>query len=263
MKTLKVLLPVALLSVAGLAQAATSDGKTFAVSAGWLHVMPQGSAQGVYGETHSPLPVSYPSAPSAGFEVQDADTGGVMLDYFVNDNVSLELVLGAPPKMELAGKGHITALGQDVLNLNNFGKAATTDAYTPTFTGRYHFGSINNKFRPYVGAGIMYAHFSDVKTDGALNTALENSVLGSQGLGLKPTLGKVKVDDAVAPVVTLGADYNITKDWFATASVSYAHLSTNAKINVNSGLTNTTILSGQSEIEINPIVTYLGLGYRF
>lgn len=259
MKFLKVLVPTTLLSVASLTQAATSDGKTFAVSAGWLHIMPQSSAQGIIGQTHSPVPVSYPNAPSAGFEVQDADTGGVTLDYFVNDNVSLELVLGAPPKMKLEGKGNITALGHNVLNLNNFNTAASTDAYTPTITGRYHFGSINNKLRPYVGAGLMYAHFANVKTDKAIDAALATSAIGAY----KPSLGKVKVDDAIAPVATVGVDYSITKDWFATASVSYAYLSTNAKINVNSGLTNSTILSGSSDIEINPIVTYLAIGYRF
>lgn len=276
MKTLKVLLPVALLSVAGLAQAATSDGKTFAVSAGWLHVMPQGSKQGVYGQT-GPVLNNLPAASAnAGFEVQDADTGGVMLDYFVNDNVSLELVLGVPPKMELSGKNNIIASGIPVVSLDKYSKAATTDAYTPTFTGRYHFGSINNKFRPYVGAGLMYAHFSDVKTDSRINSELATTINGTLNalhpefggkLDVKPNLGKVKVDDAIAPVVTLGADYNITKEWFATASVSYAHLQTDAKINVNGVApgtnTPTTLLSGHSKIEINPIVTYLGIGYRF
>ena len=58
--------------------------------------------------------------------------------------------------------------------------------------------------------------------------------------------------------------------WFATASVSYAHLSTKAELNVigNTQLLSPnsprdSILKGESKIEINPIVTYLGIGYRF
>ncbi|SPL69288.1 OmpW/AlkL family protein [Acinetobacter stercoris] len=279
-KVARIIVPATLLAVASFSHAATSDGKTFGISAGWLHIMPQSSAQGVYGKTgSSPALQSMANvtaaSPSAGFEVEDADTGGLMLDYFVNDNVSLELVLGAPPEMELSGKNNITLAGKPVVGLDKYSKAATTDAYTPTFTGRYHFGSINNKIRPYVGAGIMYAHFSDVKTDPRINGELSKTIngavnalypqLGGQ-LDVKPTLGKVKVDDAVAPVATIGVDYNITKDWFATASVSYAHLSTKAKLNVTGtipGAGKTTILSGQSDIEINPIVTYLGIGYRF
>lgn len=260
---------VALCGAMPLVHASTSDGKTWAVSAGWLHIMPQSSAQGVSGSTTDKTPIlgaQQASSPNAGFEVQNADTAGLMLDYFVNDNVSLELVLGAPPKMDLSGKGEISLpVVGSVANLEQFNKIATTDAYTPTFTARYHFGSINNRIRPYVGAGVMYAHFSNVKADPAINTELQthNPLVG--GL-LKPELGKIKVDDAFAPVATVGVDVNLTKNWFGTASVSYAHLSTDAKLNVI-GNSNTgdrdTVLLGSSKIEINPVVTYLGLGYRF
>lgn len=272
-KILTAVLPLSMLCAMPAAQAATSDGKRFAVSAGWLHVMPQGEKQGVYGNTTAKTPLIgevQAASPEAGFEVQDADTAGLMLDYFVNDNVSLELVLGAPPEMELAGKGQITipAFGSTIqaADLSKFDKIATTDAYTPTLLAKYHFGAINNRIRPYVGGGVMYAHFSDVTADPNVNAELNsNPILGL----LKPELGKIEVDDAFAPVAIAGVDLNINKDWFATASVSYAHLSTTANLNVigNTQIGNSanrdTILEGRSKIEINPIVTYLGIGYRF
>ena len=269
------MLPLAAVGLSTVTHAATSDGKTFGVSTGWLHVMPQSNPQGVNGQTQSPFPTTMSNSPHAGFEVQDSNTVGVMLDYFVNDHVSLELVLCAPPEMELSGKNAISVLGHDIVSLDKFSKAATTDAYTPTIAARYHFGSIHNKFRPYVAAGLMYAHFSNVKTDAAINSELKATINGIANqkfpqfggkLDLQPSLGKVKVDDAFAPVITLGADYNITKEWFATASISYAHLSTTAKLNVN-GITPTgtptTLITGKSDIQINPIVTYVGIGYRF
>lgn len=260
------ILPFALIGLNTTTQAATTDGKTFGVSTGWLHVMPQSNPQGVNGKTGSSpflggLANLQSANPEAGFEVQNADTVGLMLDYYVNDNVSLELTLGTPPEMKLAGQGSITVHGVKIIDLNNFDEAATTDAYTPTISGRYHFGSINKKIRPYVGAGLMYAHFSNVETDPAINTALKNSKLGP----FNPSLGKVNVDDAFAPVAMIGVDYNITKDWYATASVSYAHLTTSAELKV-SGMTQagkTTLISGKSDIEIKPIVTYIGIGYRF
>ncbi len=272
MKPIKyTLLAATLFSVIPLSHAATSDGKRFAVSAGWLHVMPQGEKQGISGSTKKQTPIlgeRSVSSPDAGFEVEDADTAGLMLDYFVNDNVSLELVLGAPPEMELSGHGTIDLplVGQ-AADLSKFDKIATTDAYTPTLLGKYHFGSIENKLRPYIGAGVMYAHFSDVKADPNVNAELNSNKLLAT---LKPELGKIEVDDAFAPVAIAGIDYNINKDWFATASVSYAHLSTTAKLNVigntklvGANIPRDTILEGRSKIEINPIVTYLGLGYRF
>lgn len=271
---IKTLLPITLVCAIPLTHAATSDGKTWGVSAGWLHVMPQGKKQGVSGTITDKSPVlknTPAESPGAGFEVQDADTAGLILDYFVNDNVSLELVLGAPPEMELSGKGQINiplgGMEITVTNLDKFDKVATTDAYTPTFLAKYHFGSVSNKLRPYLGAGVMYAHFSDVQADPNINAELNtNAILAL----LKPELGKIKVDDAFAPVVIAGLDYNINKNWFATASVSYAHLSTNAELNVigntalfGSDIPRDTILKGKSKIEINPVVTYLGIGYRF
>ena len=271
-KILTAVLPLSVLCAMPIAHAATSDGKTWGVSAGWLHVIPQGKKQGISGNTTAQTPIlgaQQASSPNAGFEVQDADTAGLMLDYFVNDNVSLELVLGAPPEMELSGKGNISLpIVGTVAKLDQFEKIATTDAYTPTVTARYHFGSVENRVRPYLGGGVMYAHFSNVEADPAVNAELQsrNPLVGNL---LKPELGKIKVDDAFAPVVLAGVDVNINKDWFATASVSYAHLSTTAKLNVigNTGLTPAaprgTVLEGRSKIEINPVVTYLGIGYRF
>lgn len=124
------LLPVALLATSFATHAATSDGKTFSVSAGWLHIMPQGEKQGVYGQNNlTKTPVN---DPNAGFEIDDADTGAVLLDYYVNDNVSLELVAGVPPKMEILGKGSI--LGGAV-DLSKVGKVGEVDAYTPVLLG--------------------------------------------------------------------------------------------------------------------------------
>lgn len=248
----KTILPIALLSLTAITatHAETSDGKTFGVSAGWLHIMPQSSAQGV----NNKLSSTWLPSDDAGFKVKDANTVGLTLDYFVNDNVSLEMVLGAPPKMKLAGVGKAIIVppagnsdGMGV-NLGDYANIASTRAYTPTFLAKYQFGTVDSKVRPYLGGGIMYAHFSDIKTDPNIEFPIPGMNIDS-----------VKVDDAIAPVVVAGVDYNLTKDWYATASVSYAHLSTDATLNIN-GMVNIT---GKSKIEINPIVTYMGIGYRF
>ncbi len=51
------ILATALLSAFSVTHAATSDGKRFAVSAGWLHVMPQGEKQGISGSTTKQTPL--------------------------------------------------------------------------------------------------------------------------------------------------------------------------------------------------------------
>ena len=291
------LLPVALLATSFATHAATSDGKTIGVSAGWMHIMPQGEKQGVAGSLNLGSKIST-SDPDAGFEIDDADTGAILFDYYVNDNVSLEFVGGYPPKMKIDGKGTILksiSLGNNTLagpsvNLGNIGEVGDVDAYTPALLAKYQFGTVNSKFRPFVGAGIMYAHFSNFKINGSVNPALNASMtsylgtpsgqavsgylaltnpqvakaIAAAGGNFGLAVSKVDIDDAVAPIATIGADYNFNKDWFATASVSYAHLQTTAKLDITSStLGGAKVVSGQSEIEINPIVTYVGIGYRF
>ncbi|PZT85876.1 MAG: hypothetical protein DI627_11320 [Acinetobacter sp.] len=56
---------------------------------------------------------------------------------------------------------------------------------------------------------------------------------------------------------------NFNKDWFATASVTYAQLDTKATLDLYSNTLKETALKGSTKIEINPIVTYVGIGYRF
>ena len=244
-KLTKALIPAALFAVSFATHAETSDGKVLAVSAGWAHIMPQGTKQGVYN-----TPNVFP-APEAGFELENSDTAEFKFDYLVNDNVSLGLIVGVPPTFDIKGKG---SLLNNNLHLDNFSKVGDVKVYSPVVTGKYTFGAVNNKLRPYVGAGFMYAHFSNFKLDSAVV-----SDTASKGISIR----NVKIDDAVAPVAFIGADYNITKNWFATASVSYVHLSTNAKLDVASNATGATLVTGRSKIEINPIVTYLGVGYRF
>ena len=246
----KALVPAALVSLSFAAHAETSDGKTFAVSAGWAHIMPQGNKQGVQTDSNTPLLASGFNS-KAGFELEDADTAEFKFDYLVNDNVSLGLIAGIPPKIDIKGEGKL--LG-GALNLDNFNKLGDIKVYSPVVAGKYHFGAVTNKFRPYVGAGIMYAHFSDFKLDGAVTEDVAAK---------KMEIRNVKIKDTVAPVAFIGADYNITPNWFATASVSYTHLNTEASLDIYSERAQTTIATGKSKIEINPIVSYVGLGYRF
>ncbi|MCF9034921.1 OmpW/AlkL family protein [Acinetobacter nectaris] len=247
--------PVALALVSAAAHAETTDGKTIAVSAGWAHIMPQGSKQGVYSTSNNKLVSSTGFTSNAGFDLEKTNTAEFKIDYLVNDNVSLGLILGVPPRLDIKGEGSLLS---GKLNLDKFSKVGDIKVYSPVITGKYHFGAVTNKFRPYIGAGLMYAHFSDLRLDsGIQNDPLLKATNGS--------ITNVKVRDAIAPVAFLGADYNVNKDWFITASVSYVQLDTHASLNVSGKhpLAGSYNVQGDTKIEINPIVTYLGFGFRF
>lgn len=160
----------------------------------------------------------------------DAETGNattLLLTYerLFTPNVGLELVIGVPPKIKAKATGTVAFLGDDVLSARNV---------APTLILNYHFGSDGDRFRPYLGAGINYTKFTDVKSK------------------LAPD---VKMSDSTGLVVQAGLDYAFDKTWGLFASV--ARVDTKSKL-VASG---TTVLT--TEIDFRPVTYSFGLSYRF
>nr|WP_228146193.1 OmpW family outer membrane protein [Acinetobacter sp. ANC 4648] len=240
------------------------------------------------------------TAQGTGLEADNVDTFGLMLNYYVNDNVSLQVMGGIPPKVDIKGKGEIVAnmtglaspgemlaplfpngldIAQDIpiTNLDNKSKAATVRAWTPALEAQYQFGKAGvNKFRPYVGAGVMYARFTGIKLDSQVNRDLvaaghmvQNILDNQAGAALDGKKSsanpyvKVKADDAFAPIVSLGATYDITENWYGVASVSYAKLNNKTTIDVIDSKTGNRLIRGTTKIDIDPLITFVGVGYRF
>ncbi len=242
--------------------------------------------------------------PQAGLEADDVATLGIMTNYFFTDNISFEIKAGLPPKVDIQGKGQIYAPfsaiatpsidlieqipgGIDlppismknnlpITDLSAHDTAATARAWTPAFEFQYHFGKTGvNKFRPYVGAGLMYAYFNELEINKGIESDLINAghmminiKENNAGAALdgKPSSGNPKVkleaDDAFAPVVTAGFTYDFNDRWFAVGSVSYTHLSADATINISDEKYG-NLINAKTKIEINPILAYAGIGMRF
>lgn len=319
------------------------DGfKRFSVSAGWLHAMPQGSANPININTSiaegttskvgdvsknavlaaadrdsnkilydtikiqplDPVPglltgtatvngLSNWQSQGTGLEADDVDTVGIMANYHFTDHVSLEVKAGIPPKVDIKGKGDIyapltgqaeTALGtiglkQDIhiTDLTQGDKAATARAWLPAVELHYQFGKSGvNKFRPYVGAGVMYAYFNDLKINSGIESDLikaghmiQNIHDGKAGAALDGKTSsadpvvKLKATDTFAPIVTVGATYDFNPNWFAVGSVSYSKMNNEAKISVTDRNTGKELIRANTKIDIDPLITYVGVGYRF
>lgn len=319
--------------------------KRFSVSAGWLHVMPQGKPNNLTNKTavrdgyeagvggarlsditenavtknglttllglidSSQITGGYLpdlglkaniygleqwQSPNTGLQAQDIDTLGLVSNYYFTDHVSVELIGGIPPKVDLKGIGNVTAplsthtsvlglanldLKKDlqITNLDSYDKAASVRAWTPAATLQYHFGQTGvNKFRPYIGIGAMYAWFDKIKLNKGIEADLiaaghqvQNVLDGKAGAALAGEKSsanpyvKVKADTGIAPFATAGFNYDFNDRWFSTASVSYAALSNKAKILVMSDKDQSELIRSESKVDINPVITYLGLGYRF
>ena len=232
---------------------------------------------------------------NAGIEVEDIDTLGLMLDYYVTENVSLQMIGGIPPKVDLKGKGQVYALfsavghpiapdqnlylKSDILitDLDKYNTAASARAWTPALEALYHFGKPGvNKFRPYIGAGVLFAQYTDIKLNGGVKNDLiaaghmiQNIYDGEAGAALegKVSSGDIRVkttaDDAIAPIVSLGFNYDLSSSWYATASVSYAKLNNKTDITVTNKNTGEKLIQASTKIDVDPLISYVGVGYRF
>ena len=98
----------------------------------------------------------------------------------------------------------------------------------------YHFFGPDTALRPYLGAGINYTRFTDVKSSLAPNVQMGSST----GLALQA-----------------GINYALTKDVGLFASI--------AKINVKSKVVATGATVLQTTVDFRPIVYSAGVSYQF
>ncbi|WP_019672073.1 OmpW/AlkL family protein [Psychrobacter lutiphocae] len=284
-----------------------TDGshKRFSVSAGWLHAKtedkptPLQNSTSIYNGYQSGPAQIYGlqewSSPRTGLTSDNVNTAGMLFTTYIDDHWSVEMKAGIPPKVDILGKGFVQAPGHAFVGGNMLpattdvthmaqgnGVASTARAWLPAALVQYQFGKSGvNKFRPYVGVGMMYAYFSDIKLNRGIGQDLSVAAGRIQliedgnpiaALGSKEDVMKavntgamsVKVSgsSAVAPIINLGATYDIDDRWYAVGSVSYAKLDNDTTISVRNAEGKELIYS-KANIDIDPIITYLGLGYRF
>lgn len=235
----------------------------------------------------------------AGLMADEVITLGLVTNYYFTDNISFMLVGGFPPKVDVLGKGKVVApltgqaqvaginsglsnipLKKDILvtDLEAVNATSSARAWTPAFAMQYQFGKTGkNKFRPFVGAGIMVGYFSelelDKKTEADLVLAghrIQNIKDGRAGAALddvnsSSAIPKVKLKSSteVGPFVTAGYTYDLSPQWFTTASVSYAKLKTDVTINTINARNGELLTQGKTTLDIDPLLTYVGFGYRY
>ncbi|ACR27512.1 OmpW/AlkL family protein [Burkholderia glumae] len=231
---------LALLTAGTTAQAQSAG--SFYVTTGWFHLAPQDSSDPLKVMSVGGTPVNR-SVANTGAGISDADTLGITTGYFVTDHIAAEFVYGIPPKFNLNGKG----------SLSPFGTLGHAYQWSPAVLLKYYFNSAEAKFRPYVGVGASYIYFTGAKLT---NRTFENNVLGG------PT--NVTTSNQWAPVFNAGFNYNFTKHWFAGVSISYIPVSLTATLTTQRPTqVGTLTQTSQAHIKLNPIVSYVNIGYRF
>ena len=142
----------------------------------------------------------------------------VDITYFITENIAAELI-AATAKHEIT---HSAA-----------GDLGDAWILPPTLTLQYHFMP-DNKFSPYVGAGINYSYFygedeaagfTDLEVEGGFGTALQ-----------------------------VGADYWLNDHWGLNLDVKKLYLNIDGKLN-NGAV--------RADIDLDPWIIGAGASYRF
>ncbi len=162
--------------------------------------------------------------PGAEVDVSASTGLALNLTYMVTDNWGVEVLGALPFSHDVDAAGSIDGLGTLI----------ETDELPPTFMAVYNF-SPKADVRPYVGAGINYTVFMDEKGVGAF--------AGTD----------VELDSSMGLALEAGVDVDINSDMYFNASLWYVDISTTAKVNG----------ADIGDVDINPWVVFLGLGWKF
>ena len=157
--------------------------------------------------------------------------GGVT--YMYTDNISVDVPLALPFKHDVMGAG----------SLQGAGKLGEVQALPITVFLQYRFLQANDKFRPYVGLGLTYAHF--FKEQGSYHLTQTTNPGGPATT--------FTVDSKTIVTPQIGATLALNEKWFADVFYSKSKLSTTTHFS-----TGQTMNAG-----LDPAGYGIAVGYKF
>lgn len=126
-------------------------------------------------------------------DIDDDVAVTLTLEYFIRDNIGIELLAATPFEHDITLPG-----------VGN----ASTKHLPPTLSVNYHFSN-DSAWKPYVGLGINYTTFFEEET----------------------ALGTLKLDDSFGISVQAGVDYKISDTGALRLNVRWFDIDTDASLN--------------------------------
>lgn len=166
----------------------------------------------------------------------DEDTQLLLnVTYMASSHVGVELLAATPFEHTVNTDG-----------LNNFGlkdvDLGKIKHLPPTLSALWYPMAPASKFQPFIGLGVNYTVFFDEDVSGEAKRAL-----GADNL---------KLDDSWGLAGRVGMDYMINDCWSLHAGAYYIDISTEAEVD-------TALGTAKVDVDVDPWVYTLGLGYRF
>lgn len=169
-------------------------------------------------------------------EISDQAVPELDISYFFTENFAVELILAVTPHdVEAVNVTVPGALDNSTVDLGDVW------LLPPTVTAQYHFNT-DGRVKPYVGAGVNATFFFN-EDEGPVADAIDYDP--SFGLALQ---AGVDIDLDGTP-----------GGWAVNADVKKVWINPDVTVNFNTALGATV----DAEVDINPWVVGVGMGYRF
>jgi outer membrane protein len=162
--------------------------------------------------------------------VDDNTQLGLNFVYFYNENWAVEVLAATPFTHDV-----------NLHNGDTTTKLGEVTQLPPTLSALYYFNT-NSAYKPYVGVGLNYTVFFDEEFSSTYKDAgfSDLDLDGSFGISLQA-----------------GADYYLNDKWLINASARYIDIDTDANFKVGGAV------DGKAEVEVDPMVFSLMVGYKF
>ncbi|MDR2688333.1 MAG: outer membrane beta-barrel protein [Azoarcus sp.] len=174
---------------------------------------------------------------------------GLTATYIVAPHLGIEVLAATPFTHTVKVKGLPDVPGLAPYSIAN-GKFADVKHLPPTVSAQYFFLDPQSNFQPYVGLGLNYTWFFDEHL-----TKYQKS-LGFRNLSLSNSWGWA---------AQVGADVSIGNNLFLNAAVWRMSIDTKARATHNDipGLPGTGLGRVKVDVDIDPWVYFVGVGYKF
>lgn len=163
---------------------------------------------------------------------------GLTFTYMVSNNIGIEVLAATPFSHTVtANLGGTTVEAADIKHL------------PPTVSAVYYPMAADSAFQPYVGIGINYTTFFDEEVSSELDAVTTDLGLGeARGLDL---------DDSFGLAFQVGCDFMVSDTLMINAAVRKIDISTTATFSYAGGN------KIEADVDIDPMVYMVGVGYKF
>ncbi|MCV6604709.1 MAG: outer membrane beta-barrel protein [Porticoccaceae bacterium] len=211
----------------GTTAATAHEAGDFFVRAGIASVQP--------GNGSGPLELNGAAIANSSAWAEDDESFGITATYMLTDNWAVELLAATPFNHDISSD--TGALNFGTIN------AGSTKHLPPTLSLQYFPMDNSSAWQPYVGLGVNYTLFFEEEASATLQGAVAPATLD--------------IDDSIGLAAQIGVDYSIDEKWLVNAGIWYADIQADATFTFSNG----ALL--QKDVEIDPVVYMISVGYKF